>query len=37
MSSGGSPFPTTPILDSFSKDSIIFKKRLQMETGQNLL
>lgn len=28
LSSGGSPFPTTPILDSFSKDSIIFKKTI---------
>lgn len=28
LSSGGSPFPTTPVLDSFSKDSIIFKKTI---------
>lgn len=28
LSSGGSPFPTTPVLDSFSKDSIVFKKTI---------
>ncbi|EMF99207.1 arylsulfatase domain protein [Leptospira borgpetersenii str. 200701203] len=28
LSSGGSPFPTTPILDSLSKESIVFKKTI---------
>ncbi|WP_083244166.1 sulfatase [Leptospira tipperaryensis] len=28
LSSGGSPFPTTPVLDSLSKDSIVFKNTI---------
>ncbi|MBM9579396.1 sulfatase-like hydrolase/transferase [Leptospira sp. 201903070] len=28
LSSGGSPFPTTPILDSLSKDSIVFQNTI---------
>lgn len=28
LSSGGSPFPTTPILDSLSRESIVFKKTI---------
>lgn len=28
LSSGGSPFPTTPALDLFSKESIVFKKTI---------
>lgn len=28
LSSAGSPFPTTPVLDSFSKESIVFKNTI---------